>query len=85
MNHMRKGVVRNAENKRQFVNLLLILLAIICSNHRRHFEVQITHLTPSTLGSEILPCIQFLQGMLSQFLSLISLLPILGFVLNLML
>ena len=67
MKHMRKGVVRNAENKRQFVNLLLILLAIICSNHRRHFEVQITHLTPSTLGSEILSCIQFLQGMLSQF------------------
>ena len=61
MNHfMREGVVRNAENKRQFVNLLLILLAMICSNLRRHFEVQITHLTPpTTLGSEILPCIQF--------------------------
>ena len=72
MNHfMREGVVRNAENKRQFVNLLLILLAMICSNLRRHFEVQITHLTPPLLwGLKFFLAFSFTRNVESiQFLS----------------
>ena len=54
MNHfMREGVVRNAENKRQFVNLLLILLAMIFFKSKTFRSSNHTSDSPSTYKKSI--------------------------------